>query len=84
MSFTSEIADFASRLRVAQLSNDLSVSLRHTALTRQLSELFYFQGYIQSFFVSNSQSIVFRLKYTHRKPFLKTIRLVSTPGRRVF
>jgi small subunit ribosomal protein S8 len=84
MSFTSEIADFLSRIRVAYLSKDLSVSLRLCKTTLQLSSIFQRQGLIQSFFVADSRTIVFRLKYKHNRPLISQIKIISTPGRRVY
>lgn len=84
MSFTSEISDFVSRIRVAQISRDVSVRLRLTKMTLELSTLFQRHGFIQSFFILNSQTLIFRLKYKHHLPLLREMRLVSKPGRRVY
>jgi ribosomal protein S8 len=84
MSFTSEIADFLSRIRVAYLSKDLSVRLRLCKTTLQLSSIFYRQGLIQSFSVADSRTIIFRLKYKNNRPLINQLQIVSTPGRRVY
>jgi small subunit ribosomal protein S8 len=84
MSFSSEISDFISRIRVAQSTKDQTVSLRLTNLTLRLSGLFYKHGLIQSFSVLNSRSVLIRLKYNHGFPVLQSITLISLPGRRIF
>lgn len=84
MSFLFELGDFASRIRVAQANKDLTVKVRLTALTLKLSALFYRNGFICSFFILNSQNIILRLKYHRESPFLREIKLMSTPGRRVY
>ena len=84
MSFNFEISDFASRIRVAQLSKDLTVKLRLTKLTLKLSSLFYRNGFIKSFFILNSQTLYLCLKYHHHLPLLRQIKLMSTPGHRLF
>lgn len=79
-----EIGDFISRIKVAQISKDLSVTLRLCRITLELSTIFKRLGFIQSFTVLNSKTILFRLKYHHELPFLKQLRLISTPGHRVY
>lgn len=84
MSFSSEISDFVSRIRVAHSTKDQTVSLRLTKLTLSLSGLFYRHGLIQSFCVSNSKSVLLCLKYTHGDPLLQSVIVMSLPGHRVF
>lgn len=84
MSFTSEVSDFLSRIRVAYLSKDLSVRLRLCKTTLQLSSVFQRQGLIQSFFIADSRTIIFRLKYKNNRPLIHNIKIVSTPGRRLY
>jgi ribosomal protein S8 len=84
MTFTHELSDFASRLRVAYIAKDLAVAVRLTRLTLELSGLFYRQGFIQSFSIQNSRKILIRLKYSNNRPLLKKITVISTPGRRVY
>lgn len=84
MSFTYEISDYASRIRVAQANKDLTVNVRLTQMTLQLSALFYRNGLIRSFFVLNSQKLILRLKYHRTLPLLAEVTVVSTPGRRVY
>lgn len=84
MSFTSEISDFASRIRVAQASKDLTVNVRFTRLTFRLAALFYRNGFIKSFFVVNSKTLLLSLKYHHQLPLLRQITVLSSPGRRLY
>lgn len=84
MSFTCEMSDYVSRIRVAQANKDLTVNVRLTKMTLQLSALFYRNGLIRSFFVLNSQKLILRLKYQRTLPFLAELTVLSTPGRRVY
>lgn len=84
MSFTSELSDFASRIRVAQSSKDLTVTVRLTKLTVRLSALFYRSGFIKSFSVVNSQVLLLFLKYHNQLPLLRHITVLSSPGRRLY
>jgi ribosomal protein S8 len=84
MSFTSEISDFISRIKVAQLSKDVTVSLRLCKMTLELSAVFQRHGFIRSFFIVNSKTLIFRLRYKHTQPLIREIKPISTPGHRVF
>lgn len=84
MSFTSELSDFASRIRVAQSMKDLTVPVRLTRLTFRLAALFYRNGFIKSFHVVNSKVLLLYLKYHHQLPLFRHITLFSTPGRRLY
>ena len=84
MSFTSEISDFISRIKVAQVSKDVTVKLRLSKVTVELSTVLKRLGFIQSFCIFNSNCLIFRLKYKNSRPLIREIKTVSTPGRRVY
>lgn len=84
MSFTSEIADFVSRVKVAQAGQHLTVAVRHSKITWSLCEIFQRQGFIQSFYVGDSTVLILRLKYKHQRPLLNHMEMVSKPGRRIY
>lgn len=54
-----------------------------TSFTFQLLSLFLSHGLIQSFSVKGSV-IEVRLKYFRRLPVIKKIKVISTPGHRVY
>jgi len=84
MTFTSEVSDFISRIKVAHISKDLTVRLRLCKTTLELSAVLKRQGFIQSVFVADSKTLIFRLKYKNNRPLIREIKPISTPGRRVF
>lgn len=84
MTFTSEISDLISRIKVAHISKDLSVRVRLCKTTLELSAVLKRQGFIQSMFIADSKTIIYRLKYKNNCPLIKEIKPISTPGRRVY
>jgi ribosomal protein S8 len=78
-----QIADLAIRFSVGGRAYSQEVFLPRSSLAFKLATLFSKQGLIQKFCVQRN-SIKVTLKYVRRKPLIKQLELVSTPGRRVY
>jgi small subunit ribosomal protein S8 len=78
------LGDMISRLRVAAKARYKSVDVLCTKLSLDVLEVLYKNGLIRGFYISNCGSIRVFLKYYQNKPVYFDMKLVSSPGRRVF
>lgn len=84
---TDPIADMLTRIRNAQMVRKDSVSLPYSRMKFHIAEILKKEGYIRSADMteeSGRKEIVIELKYVSRKPAIRTLKRVSTPGRRVY
>lgn len=78
-----QLGEFAVRFTVGGRNFNHSISVPRTVLSIKLLALFLKQGLIQTFTIKLN-SIDVKLKYCHKKPLIKSLILVSTPGHRVY
>jgi len=78
-----DIADICVRLNVGCKAYDKIIALRITKISKRIVNILYRQGIINSFFVRDDKILVV-LKYIRSKPFIKNIKVMSTPGKRIY
>jgi ribosomal protein S8 len=78
------ISDFVSRINVAVARRLLTVVVLRNSLSVQVVYLLYINGVISSFRFSNNRRIIIFLKYFKSFSAFRGIKIVSTPGHRVF
>jgi len=78
------LGDMISRLRVAAKARHKSVDVLSTRLSLEVLSLLYKNGLIRGFHVFDSGKTRVHLKYCQNRPVFFDMKLVSTPGRRVF
>jgi small subunit ribosomal protein S8 len=78
-----QLANLAVRFNVGGRGLHQFIRLPKTSLALKLASLFKKEGLIQYFYVS-SKFIEIKLKYFHKKPLLKSLEIVSKPGRRIY
>lgn len=89
MSMTDNIADMLTRIRNAQKSRMISMSVPHSKMKCAILDVLKEEGYIKSYIVSNVapniDEIEVDLKYSaHGKPVIQEIKRVSKPGKRAY
>lgn len=78
-----QLGEFAVRFIVGGRNFNQIISVPRTILSIKLLALFLKQGLIQSFSIK-ADTIEVKLKYYHKKPLIKAITIVSSPGKRVY
>jgi small subunit ribosomal protein S8 len=78
-----QLGEFAVRFMVGGRNFNQKITVPCTILSLKLLTLFLKQGLVQSFSVKSS-TIEVKLKYYRKKPLIKSMALISTPGRRVY
>lgn len=84
---TDPISDMLTRIRNAQMVRKESVSLPYSKMKERIAHILKEEGYVRSATVSEEtgrKEIVIDLKYVERKPAIRELKRVSTPGRRVY
>jgi ribosomal protein S8 len=76
-------ADIAVRFNVGYSGLNKSIVLSNTKIALALVTVLYKQGLISSFQFRKT-NIVVVLKYSKNKPLFKSIKVISTPGYRVY
>lgn len=84
---TDPISDFLTRIRNAQEAHHETVSVPGSRMKLALAKILEREGYIHS--VSTHQdghrsTIEVGLKYVGKSPYIRFIKRISTPGRRVY
>lgn len=80
---TFELGDLVSKLNIASKGHLTSIFVRRSRMSVELLSILYINGLIRGFNVQGNTLKVF-LKYYQNKSLFKELKLVSTPGRRVF
>lgn len=85
--YTDPISDFLTRIRNAQEAHHASLVIPGSRIKFGLAKILEREGYVES--VSTQQdgprsSIEVVLKYVGKAPMIRSIKRVSTPGRRVY
>ena len=86
---TDTIADMLTRIRNANLAKHQIVQIPSTKITRNIAEVLFSEGLIDSFNELKNglnSSLLLSLKYTgkERKPRIEKIQRISKPGLRVY
>jgi small subunit ribosomal protein S8 len=87
MSMSDPIADFLTRIRNAQQSSKIEVSMPSAKLKVAVAAVLKQEGYIEDFAVAEKEGkpmLNIRLKYYQGRPVIALLRRVSRPGLRQF
>ncbi|MFH0853613.1 MAG: 30S ribosomal protein S8 [bacterium] len=84
MSMSDPIADLLTRLRNAALIKQWQLRIPYSKLKKAILEILAREGYLESF-EQEGQELVINLQKTEQDlPVLKTIKRISSPGRRIY
>ena len=87
MSMSDPIADMLTRIRNAQSTNKVSVSMPSSKLKRAIAAVLKDEGYIDDFAVQDADGkpqLNIGLKYYAGRPVIEKIERVSRPGLRIY
>lgn len=84
MSVNYTLADVIVRLKVGGISKDTIVGVPYTSLSLRVVKLLYKEGAIKCFWIRENKIILVELKYNQSRPFIKDIKVISRPGKRVY
>ena len=87
MSHTDPIADMLTRIRNAMMVEKKEVTIPHSKIKFEISEILKREGYISDFKVEKEfpPSIIVNLKYGKKKePVIEGLKRISKPGLRVY
>lgn len=87
MSMTDPIADMLTRIRNAQATNKVDVSMPSSTLKEAIAVVMKDEGYINGFSTDesdNKKSLTIVLKYYQGKPVIDKLKRASRPGLRVY
>lgn len=87
MSMTDPIADMLTRIRNAQATNKVDVSMPSSTLKEAIAVVMKDEGYINSFSTDesdNKKSLTIVLKYYQGKPVIDKLKRASRPGLRIY
>ncbi|MBU6234936.1 MAG: 30S ribosomal protein S8 [Alphaproteobacteria bacterium] len=83
MSMSDPLGDLLTRIRNGQQAKLAKIVSPNSRLRRNVLEVLSEQGYIRGF-KADGREISIELKYSEGQPAIRTIKRVSTPGRRVY
>lgn len=83
---TDPIADMLTRIRNAQMSNKISVTMPSSKLKKAIAEVMKEEGFIADYSVNAEAKpeITIDLKYFEGRPVIANLKRVSRPGLRIF
>ena len=83
---TDPIADMLTRIRNAQMSNKISVTMPSSKLKKAIAEVMKEEGFIADYSVNAEAKpeITIDLKYFEGRPVIENLKRVSRPGLRIF
>ena len=86
MSMSDTIADLLTRIRNAQTSSKVDVSIPYSKMKFSICNVLKDEGYIESSEIDGDtkKNIKVRLKYYEGKPVIEEIKRISRPGLRIF
>lgn len=87
MSMTDPIADMLTRIRNAQASGKMEVSMPGSRQKLAIAQVLRDEGYVESVSVTETgakQTMTIGLKYYEGKPVIETLQRASRPGLRVY
>ena len=87
MSMTDPIADMLTRIRNAQATNKVDVSMPSSTLKEAIAGVLKSEGYITGFSTEesdNKKSLTITLKYYQGQPVMDELKRASRPGLRIY
>ncbi len=86
MTMTDPIADMLTRIRNAQATKKLSVSMPASKQKAGIAEVLKNEGYIKDYSISDEAhpQLTIELKYHNGKPVIESLQRVSRPGLRTY
>jgi len=84
MSANFTISDFTARINVALSRKLISVYVSRNVVNIKLLDLFYRNGLIRGYIVKDNSEVLVLLKYYLNSPMPRSIKVISTPGRRIY
>jgi len=87
MSMTDPIADMLTRIRNAQATNKVDVSMPSSTLKEAIADVLKSEGYITGFSTAesdNKKSLTITLKYYQGQPVIDKLKRASRPGLRIY
>lgn len=84
---TDPLSDFLTRIRNAQAAGHESVDLPSSKIKFSLAKILSEEGYLSDAQVKQDgvkATLSVRLKYNGKQPAIRSIKSISTPGRRVY
>lgn len=78
------LGDLISRLKVASKGHFKTIKVLNTKFSIQLLHIFYVHGLINGYRVIGLNQIIVILKYYQNKPIFFDVKLISTPGKKVY
>jgi len=87
MSMTDPIADMLTRIRNAQATNKVDVSMPSSTLKEAIAGVLKSEGYITGFSTEesdNKKSLTITLKYYQGEPVIDKLQRASRPGLRIY
>lgn len=84
---TDPIADFLTRIKNATMASHEEVVVPHSNMKEAIAKLLLESGYLADVKRDSNrphQPLILTLKYNGRTPVVSQIRLLSTPGRRLY
>ncbi|MFA6429310.1 MAG: 30S ribosomal protein S8 [Patescibacteria group bacterium] len=85
--FTDPISDFLTRIRNAQAAGHATVSAPGSRIKYSIAEILKREGYVQNVEEQKDgakKTLVVTLKYMGKAPYIRSVKRISTPGRRVY
>ena len=83
MSLNYPLGDLLTRIRNGQQAKLATIGSPNSRLRRSVLDVLQKEGYIRGYKV-DGQDLNIELKYSESQPAIRTIKCVSTPGRRVY
>lgn len=81
------IADMLTRIRNASRAKHATVGFQYSKIKEEILTILKREGFVADFEVKkedNKSDILVTLKYFEKKPVIRSIERVSTPGRRIY
>jgi ribosomal protein S8 len=77
------IGDLISRLKVGSKGHLISIKVLNSKISIKILDIFYENGLIRGYHINVNSIIVF-LKYYKNTPVFFDVKLISTPGKKVY
>lgn len=84
---TDTISDMITRIRNANLAKHRIVQIPYTKITKAITTLLLDENFIKDFTTlhkGSRLSLLIKLKYSKREPYIKKLQRISKPGSRVY
>jgi small subunit ribosomal protein S8 len=78
------LSNMLSIIKVGCNARHLQVTVQNSKLCINVLKVLYKLGYIRGFIVKDKKNIIILLKYINNKPVIRSIAIISTPGRRTY